>query len=198
MDLPDPYKEAQRFIDNLIQKTNIQFREDHRSYRVSCAYLSCKIFGLTLREVENFIRIFEQILGSTDQLAGWLYQDCYSFFICLLLKDKEVFNKILNGEFTVKTFIQFMKNSKFDFKPGNWEYDSLLSNIAYSLMVDKKSEVDKNLIQQTFPNLSSLPEDKSREIFNSPNGSFGAKYISEAQPALDICEKINQCKSAFN
>ena len=82
-----------------------------REYRVSSSYLSCKIFNLSLREVEIFIRIFEMIVGDSNdqgQILIWSYMDCYSFFICLYLKDRKTFKKILNENFTVDDFFQFV------------------------------------------------------------------------------------------
>ena len=198
-DLPDPCERAQEFIDALVRKTNVKFRQDHRHYRVTNCHLSCKMFNLTLREIESFIRIFEQILGSKHKNSAvpWIYQDCYSFFICLFLKEKKVFQQILNGSFTVYKFIQFMNQIKFDFKidEDKYKYHSLLSNVAYSLMKNKKFQEGQELIQETFPVLAG--GDKSIEMFSS-DGFGGIYYDSKDQPALDICKTINQCKSFFS
>ena len=112
IDLPDPYKEAQKFIDNLIQETKVRFKDSKR-YRVDNCYLSCKLFQLTLREIEGFIKIFDMILGSESHTSKWIYMDCYSFFITLFIKNKEIFNQILNGNFTVNDFINFLDKNNF-------------------------------------------------------------------------------------
>lgn len=185
IDLPDPYKEAEKFVDSLIEKTNVKFREDHRTYRVKSVYSSCKIFNLTLRDVENFVRVFELILGSKDNRKGWLYQDCYAFFICLYLKDKKFFNKIIEGEIGVKDFL------------GNYGFQAeeyLIAHVAISFTKDRKYRGDFNLISEkfTFVNGNHL------FYFSSENGTFDGMYrLNKIQPAFDICKNIKQCKSEF-
>ena len=200
MDLLDPYMEAQRFIEGLIQKTNVNFQGDNKSDRIHCSYLSCKMFKLTLREIESFIRIFDMILSSKRQIPKWIYMDCYSFFICLFLKKKDVFREILKGSFTVDKFIQLKKsiesNSQLNIDDTSEMY-YLLKYVSFSFMKDKESKTDKNLIIKTF---SLRPDDNVfDDIFSSLNDNFDRRYrYSEVQPALDICKKIDQCKSVFN
>ena len=78
IDLPDPYKEAQNLVDALMEQSTVRFsnQRNDRSYRVSDSYLSCKIFNLTLREIEMFVIIFESILGSETQNARWVEMNC--------------------------------------------------------------------------------------------------------------------------
>ena len=168
------------------------------------------MFNLTLREIEIFIRIFEKILGDKNKIAKWVYQDCYSFFICLFLKEKKVFNQILNGNFTVEKFVSFVKNREIlfnldldedgtitseDMKDITYKNNHILGMVACSFMKDKKSEVDKDLILTTF---QSLNDGNIRNIFSRFGEGFDSKYFhSQIQPAVDICKNIEQCKSIF-
>ena len=217
IDLPDPYEQAQNFVNELIRKTTVKYNLEtkDRSYRVESSYLFCRMFSLTLREIENFIRIFEQILGDENKIAKWVYQDCYSFFICLFLKEREIFNQILGGFFTVDKFISFVKNRKFPFKLNEdriitsdgiitsermegieYRNNQILGVTACSFMKDKKSEADKSLIVTTFSTLNNVD---IRKIFSTIEGGFDQVHTyDQNQPALDICKKINQCKSFFS
>ena len=196
INLPDPYKEAQRLVDSLIQKTKVKYNNENGSVRRDNAYLSCRMFGLTLREVENFVRILEMILGDKQQIAKWVYQDAYSFFICLYMKEKEVFQKILDGQFTVDDFIQFIDKKGFDYKldknkeihisDDNITYSNnyLLGTVACSFM---ENGLSQNTIIRTFRSINEVIIQRIRDGFS---------YYSNP-PAVKICEKINQCKSAF-
>ena len=199
-ELPDPYKEAQRFVTELILKTNVQPAQSDET-RKDNAYLSCKMFQLTLREIEYFVSIFEMILGNKTQTAKWMYMDCYSFFICLFLKEKAVFNEALNGSFTVKNFCEFVKEKRiplFRGEPNNltsevtktveYKNDFLLGIVACSFIKDKKSKEDKDLIVKTF----KIPIDTINRMFYPDN--FGWLSI----PSLDICSKISKYESAFS
>ncbi len=199
INLPDPYKEAQRLVDGLIQNTNVKYRYNtndiSRQYRVENSYLSCKIFRLTLREIEYFIRIFEILVGSKEHVARWDYMDCCSFFICLFLKEKKIFQKILDGNFTIHKFIQFIDKNAFDFKldeegihvsnTANITCSSnfLLGIVACSLIRGKEFQTEKNIIIKKFPVMDTTV----------------MRYAdSRNQLACDICRKINQFKSAFD
>ena len=67
IDLLDPYKEARRFVDDLIRRTKVKYNNNtehdfiiDRDIRVENSYLSCRMFNLTLREIEYFISMFEK------------------------------------------------------------------------------------------------------------------------------------------
>ena len=208
IDLPDPYKSAQNLVDDLIKKTNIKYNQGNRGYRVSNSYLSCKMFGLTLREVEQFIRIYEMILGDDQNTAKWIYQDAYSFFIGLFMKEKEVFQKILDGKFTVANFVDFINKRDIDYNPtadssdeNNVIYSNnfFLSQLSCSFIKwsrfspdvnAEQNQKDMNLITQTFQDMNQT---RIHGMFDPMNGF--SKYGS--QPAIEICKTINQHKSAF-
>ena len=195
IDLPDPYKGAQRLVDNLIKKTNVKFDKelDHRDHRINTSYLSCKIFNLSLREVETFIRIFEMIAGDSnhqDPPLIWSYMDCYSFFICLYLKDRKTFKKILNGNFTVDDFFQFVDekniNYRFNERPSiEFHNNLLLGIVAYSFIKQRTTE-DIEKVKTKFKAVADTSQLKHL---------FDYHYD---QPALEICNKINLFKSAFH
>ena len=210
IDLPDPYKSAQNLVYDLIKKTNIKYQRDNRDHRVNNSYLSYKMFGLTLRELEQFIRIYEMILGDDQKSAKWVYQDAYSLFIGLFIKEKEVFQKILDGKFTVANFVDFINKRAIDYKlnpkadssdENNIVYDNqvLLGQMACSFIKwsrfspdvnAEQNQKDINLITQTF---QIMNQNRIHSMFEPMNGF--SEYGS--QPAIEICKTINQHKSAF-
>ena len=203
MDLPDPYNEAQKFIDNLIQKTKVKYekitKDDYthldKNVVVQDSYVSCKIFNLTLREIEYFLCIFDKILGSENKMPKRTDVACYPFFICLFIKEREIFNKILDGDFTVDKFFSFIdkKGIKYllDRSAGTrFEYKTniLLGVVAHSFVKDQNSlEQDKKNIKQKF---EAIP-DANRFFINGFTFDYG-------QPVLSICERIHECRSVFN
>ena len=207
IDLPDPYKEAQKLVDDLIKKTKVKYYTKdennnkydpiHRDTRVQNSYLSCKMFNLTLREIEYFITIFENILGSKEKIINWISMDAYSFFICLFIKERGAFNKILHGNFSVDNFIKFIdeKNFKYIFDETlntkiEYQNNLLLGFVACSLIYDQNSlQKDGTKINQTFKTVMNI-----ERLFLSSQGGFMLGY---GQPALNICKKINECKSVF-
>lgn len=157
-------------------------------------------------------------------MEKWGSMDCHSFFICMFLKDKEVFHQILNGDFTVNKFISFVKNKNIQFELNDsgiiksdntqeiilhssderqkiiYKYRHTLGVVACSFMKDKNSEEDISLITSTF---QSLNEHNIRRLFSTFIGvsevGFDKRYCyDDTQPAVEICENINQCKSVFN
>ena len=215
IDLPDPYKEAQKLVDDLVKNTTVKFskhRED-RKYRISDCYLSCKIFKLTLREIETFIRIFELILGSKNKVESWVEMNCYSFFICLYLKEKEEFKKILSESeaYTFENFKEFVSKKGFNY---NYEDESrekfnlncLLGQVATSLIdiqvgllfIDKNEnfQEDKTKIENEF---NGVPDVKRLFYYEDPLKGTMIKGFSsiQGQPALNICNNINSLKSTF-
>ena len=207
IDLPDPYKSAQSLIDDLIKKTNIKYNQGNRGYRVSNSYLSYKMFNLTLRELEHFIRIYEMILGDDQKMAKWIYQDAYSFFIGLFMKEKLVFQKILDGKFTLYDFFQFVDKSGVDYRlekdktyqaggvtisENNITHSNnvFLGQIAYSFAKIKDISEAESIYAQIDNKFSAI---RGSPLLHPVKG-FEARY---GQPAIEICKTINQHKSAF-
>ena len=214
--LPDPYEEAQRLVDDLIKKTNVKYRQDHRGYRVANSYLACKMFQLTLREVEEFVRIFSMILGDRQKAVEWTYQDAYSFFICLFIKEKTVFKRILSEDFTFDDFIQFIDKKGFNFQLNRaqgvhvreigpkisadnlvWGNYILLGAVACSFIQRQRDEQDISLIQAKFPYQFSSISDV-RKCYSYYDSSVSASgNIKADQPAVKFCKKINKYESVF-
>ena len=164
---------------------------DHRDHRINISYLSCKMFNLSLREVEIFIRIFEMIIGDSNdqnQILRWPYMDCYSFFICLYLKDRKTFKKILNGNFTVDDFFQFVDekniNYRFNERPSIEFDNNLLLGIVACSFIKKRTTEDREKVKTKF---KAVADSSLYNLFNNDN-----------QFALEICNKINLFKSAFH
>ena len=209
LDLPDPYKEAQKFVDNLVQKTEVKFDKEelsNKKIRIDNCYLSCKLFQLTLREIENFMRMFELILKSKEKITRWTYMDCYSFFIALFIKNKEIFNQILIGNFTVSDFKKFLNENKFISKMlenSNSSYsvktndiNYLLATVAYSLIEGDPRQQNLIYTREKIERYFGVSQDFSDPVTIHPPDNF--EYYDGIQPAVEICENINQCKSTSN
>ena len=202
IDLPDIYKQAARVINTLVQKTNVQCKQNPED-RIESIYLACRMFNLTLREIEHYIRIFEYILGSnSSQSVSGPSMDCYSFFICLFMKEQEVFKQILSKKFGVNSFIEFINKKNIDFKippSPDGSYRINTSDITYSnqcllatvacffLEANKEPQKDIAAIQRSFPRVSGVLEPLINRL-----------RAFRQQPAVKICNRINQCKSAFS
>ncbi len=209
IDLPDPYKEAQNLINNLIKKTKVRYSSDNndRSYRINNYYLACKIFELTLREVETGIRIFENVLGSNVHTTTWMYLDCYPFFICLYIKNKQIFKQILDENFYVDAFLQFIDEKGFkqtyqqesdkEKRQKKYDINYLLAQISSSFIKDQKqlSEYKNRLIEE-FPEMPNLDVNSFFQ-YSGPSGFVKGFSLNEGQPALEMCQNIYQHKSVF-
>ena len=196
--LPNPYKEAQKFIDNLIQKTKVKYdiQEGDRIYRIKSSYFSCKMFNLTLREIESFVRVFEIILGDKTAIASWIFMDCYSFFICFYIKEQKLFKRILNHDFSVNDLLDYLERQNMNVSiqdQKNIEFIPFLLIVFCSLMTKKSEEGDrdklKEIIPESFERYENTLNDMHKHFRRIGNG-YG-------QFALRICEKINQYESAF-
>ena len=201
IDLPDPYKSAQNFINDLIKKTKVKYSNNtDRSYRINNYYLSCKIFELTLREVETGIRIFENILGSEANNTTWTYLDCYPFFICLYIKNKRMFNRLLNENFSVNSFLQSMSNNeifKHKYQKKSHDINYLLGEISCSFIKNNNDILQyKELIKENFPEIVSA-ESFFTDSGPQSNGWKKNFILKDEQPALEMCQNIYQHKSVF-
>ena len=187
LNLPDPSKEAQTFVDSLIQKTQIKYNQEtnDKQYRIKSSYLCCKMFKLTLREIEIFMNIFRLLVEHKNKIIKWSYMDAYSFFICLFLKEKECFQKVLNGNFTVKHFFEFLNNNFYSFQDSH----ILGGVISCSFITHDSQQKDTFEIQKEFNTISVS------QLLNSFNGGFN---ILHGQPAKEICKNIIECKSVFD
>ena len=190
MDIPDPYIKAQNLLYNLVGRTNLKhnINQKDRGYMLESTYLFCKNFELTLREIENLIRIFEMILRNKNQGIKFEYIYAYSFFICLFLKRRNVFKSISKGDFNVDKFISFIREDSslkiFIENPKDEKFDNeqfLLFIIAQSFSIRESKlgfEETKQIIEKTFDRviqISAFPE-------------YGPV-------AVKICKKIDRCQS---
>ena len=186
IDLPDPYKEAQNFMDTLIKKIDL-----HPQNHNIEAYLSCKKFNLTLREIEMFMRIFDMILGIEDKNINWKQLHCYCFFICLSIKEKEVFNKILEENYTVNQFLKFLSNKKID----DQDSQTFLIPIAISFIKNQDS-MNEN-VEKIKNHLNILDTLNIQHIQHIHKDLKYPYPFNTDQPALFFCQnitKFNQTK----
>ena len=207
-DLPDPYKEAQRLIDILIKKTKIKYPQDishpeeNREFRVENAYLCCKMFKLTLREIEQFIRLYEMILADEPRFVDCVYtvdweayKDVYSFFICLSMKKKDVFQKILKDQFTLDNFIQLVNNSDIDYNYDRenryskralpYKYNLLFGTVACFFIEREFLIKQREKIERTFRSVEG----------NTIDNIISVIPPSITPPAIKICKEITKCKA---
>ena len=146
IELPDPYEKAQRFVDDLIQKTKMKNDFNSNEDCKLSVYYSCKMFELTLREIEYFMDKFEFVLdGISDGPHINILVNCYSFFICLYLKENALFNKTLDNNFKLNDLLQIFKTSKI--RPLIKEKPiisviNLLEIVACSVMTSKSEDTD--------------------------------------------------------
>ena len=214
INLPDPYKEAQKLVDSLIKQTKVQYLTQEncgplienkagRNEQKQYFYLFCKMFNLTLREVETFIRIFNVILGRNNKASlYWAYHICYFFFICLFIKHKQCTQEVLSGKWTLDSFINFLDKIDINYKwnPRNknanqeqFNNNFLLGVVSYTFIrFPFQTEVE----EEDFENqvLKHFPAMKERHVAESLEGF----YVHNSQLAVKMCETINQCKSSLS
>ena len=182
INLPDPHKES----INLFQQQN-QF------CLIKESYIFWKVFGLTLRDTEYFFRIFNLIFPINSKSARDTTPkiNSYSFYICLFIKNKEAFQKILKGVFTVDDFIKLIDQSDISLKG---EETQLLGRIAIGLSIgissietDEKKIKDRFGISLNLDQLQKLLKGFPHDCQNTPQASniFGPS-------ALYVCEHINR------
>ena len=197
--LPDPYREAQKFVNNLIQKTEVKFNEKDqpdKQDKIQGIYSSCKLFCLTLREVEQFMRIFSEVLKHSSVPLNWIYMGCYSFFICLFIKEKGVFNRVLNKNLQPNELLDNKRiKTGIDNTTNHDEKYSVsrLLSIATIFSIDMKKEKENSLnIKHQIANIlgfaNTLHIDHIFENFDSDYHSITAS---------DICKKIEKCENHF-
>lgn len=193
-DLPEPYREAKRFINDLIQKTNINYDQNDENL-IKNLYFSCKIFKLPLREIENFTTIFKPIVNENINL-GYIHVICYQFFSCMYFKEKNLFKKVVSGDFTVSNLFEFLEKRNMEIliqKQKNIELIPLLRIIICSLMAKQSEGRDRVICNKKMQD-GELFKEKYDDILNEmhdPHRRYGNDYI---QFALEICNKIDKYK----
>ena len=207
IDLPDPYKEAANFIKSLLKQTKA---DEDLITSVNIRFLF-KTFQLTLRDLSRFIELCDVILPKTtkDDEQNYKYSNSVLFFICLYLKRKDVFNKVLNNEFKLDDFLKFLDEEEIPYESDEEEkfltqvaFSFLQAgrfntpNVIYTVMSDKlrqeskKFEADTAKIEAKFGNHSITWA--SLYFF----GGNKIDYIIRKEPCLVICDFI-QCHESF-
>ena len=205
MDMPDIYEALWAFITNLIKKTEVKVNQKNTVLLPEHLYCcSCKMFNLTLREMENLARIFEMILRHKKSISTYI--DFYFFFICLFLKEKEIFKRVLDKKFALGNFFQFVSEKKsfaFEKKSGPYsipERDTLLGSVACSFIQLKPNDSIKTKTLQEYKDriVKSFPASSS--IIDGVISSIEKSYSQSKydQLAFQICEKIQTCQSALD
>ena len=234
IDLPDPDKKLKRFVRNLMEKD--LFKDDKISNispnmntqkieRELFPFFSFKMFKMTLREIEHFITVFELILDSEEinRSDFYIYQHCYPFFICLWMKEKKVFDKILNEDFGFQNLSAFFEDKQIYLlfnedarQKSSMSSDSisliyLLKMIISSFMKNDGSYkdqvfhdsqmnalIEKAVPKEIFGRYSKFKEslfhqDKIFEKFESYCETI-VSLFGKTSFALKICRDIKKCK----
>ena len=141
MNLLDPYRNVQKIIKSIMDKMQVV---SDNNYGFATSYEACKMFALTLREIEYFLGIFELIV----KREGIQCISCLSFFICLSIKEKGIFQKVSNKKFTIEDFFEFLDDRELDF---SYNLKFLLARVSYSLIEERKLEHHRGQIIGKFP-----------------------------------------------
>ena len=202
-DLPDPYKEAINFIKSLLKQT----KTDEKLSSTNIHFLF-KAFGLTLRDLSRFIEHCNVILAKTkeDDERNYKYSNSVLFFILLYLKKQDIFNKVLNNEFNLDDFLNFIDKEKIPYNSN--EEKIFLAEVAFSFLeaefekdygfigdenvqMIKDFDLDRAKIEARFG--SYAVSSVSSHLFRDNSGS----YIIRKQPCLIICNAIQHQKPFY-
>ena len=194
IDLPNPYKELERFVCNIIYKSFSEDKMGRNSIPTKDIIPLCKIFNCSLRDIEYFMRIFELLLKKTPSSIERSYMYERIFFIFLYLRENDLFKKVLNKDFVLDDYIKFVDTiCPVRINPDLRQ--SFFSKIASSFLeIDllhdsaEKLKKDKLLIQDTF---IIVMNDVSHTIGHYSDSSILNRSESIA---INICKSISQLK----
>ena len=201
-DLPDPYKEALSFIKSLLKQT----KTDEKLNSVNIHFLF-KVFKLTLRDLSRFIELCDVVLAKTkdDDERNYKYSNSVLFFVFLYLKKQDVFKKVLNDEFKLDNFLNFIDEKEMAY--DNDEEKDFLTHVAFSflkpelhrLIIDdetrkkvEKFKYDREKIEAKFGRYSMSSVSSFLFNVNEP-----WSYIIRKEPCLIICDAIQHQKPFY-
>ena len=177
----DDYRNFSELIDHWFEK--MTGRDNNSSYKIEStrrfsAY--CKMFELTIREVENSFKI----IGIDFFKRDIDYISIYFFFRCLSIKRQSIFQKILDKSFTLDDFLYFIENDPLFPNPSKEEinlpaYDRMVLNLLHLVAC---TFVSKNSKKQE--------EDEIEEIKKYFRKEMNWEY--ENYEPWTICKKINE------
>ena len=196
IDLPDPYQETINFIESLLKQT-----KTHEKLNSINIHFLFKTFKLTLRDLLRFIELCDVILSKTteDDERNYKYNNSVLFFICLYIKKKDIFQKVLNNEFKLGDFLKFIGEEKIPY--DNDEEKNFLTQVAFSFLKKgvngqyiaishkrkqefEKFEADRAKIAAKFGN-DSVSITSSYLFDHKPDS-----HIIRKEPCLIICDTI--------
>ncbi len=203
--LPDPYKEAISFIKSLLKQTKVT--SELKSANIHFLF---KSFKLTLRDLSRFIELCDVILSKTaeDDERNYKYSNSVLFFICLLLKKQDIFNKVLNNEFNLDDFLSFIDEAKIPYHSD--EEKIFLAEAAYSFLLKSQYERSDFISIGTKPQQqiedfesgvekikTKFEEEYSMHKVFSYLFDSQRSYIIKKQPCLIICNAIQHGKPFY-
>ncbi len=171
INLPDPYKQAHNLINSRLKcYSSINYVDGE--YRKTNIFYCCKMFSLTLREIDSFIRIFINVVENSK--LSWVYMDATSFIICWYLKEKNIFENDLN----IGDFIKITE--KYNKIKMTHKYMYMLQSIG--LFFARNNEGDINALNNKFRG--------SKELYYK----IGINYIDN-NGFLSVLESIKNCEA---
>ena len=194
IDLPNPYKELERFVGNIIYK---KFQKDKEKWHlVPAGYIVplCEAFNLSLRDVEHFMRIFEFTIKNTSSSIKRLHMYECVFFNLLFLKKKNLFKRILSKDYNLADYINFVDSISLPIKEQYLLlHKEFFSIIACSFLEgdhfiggQKQLEKEIKLIHKTF----NIKESDINELIG--RYMYASNLIK--QRAFIICDAISRGK----
>ena len=200
INLPDPYKKTANFINSLLKQT----KTDEKFNAANIRFLF-KTFQLTLRELSRFIELCDKILSKTakDDKRNYKYSNSVLFFICLYLKKQATFNKVLNHEFKLDDFLEFVKEIPYD----SDEEKYFLTQVAFSFLKAPIKEQDilmdnkqKQELKKFEADIAKIEEKFGKDpviIISEHFFSDRIDYIIRKEPCLVICDFIQRHKPFY-
>ena len=194
IDLPNPYKELKEFIHNI--KTDNFSHNKEKRVSVPTGYIVplCEVFNLSLRDIENFMRIFEfTIKGDLLSIKRLRMYGCI-FFILLSLKKKDLFKRILDRDYHLADYIKFIDSISLPVKEQYLIlHKEFFSIVACSFLEgdhfiggQRQLEEEVELIHKTF--------DMKKNIINELIGRHMRVSNFIQQEAFIICNTISRCE----
>ncbi len=203
-DLPDPDQEAINFIKSLLKQTKA-----HPELNSANIHFLFKAFKLTLRDLSRFIEHCDVVLAKTkkDDKRNYKYSNSVLFFICLLLKKQDIFNRVLNNEFNLDDFLNFIDKEKIPYHSN--EEKTFLAEVAFSFLKPEFKELMDDIpindkLKQEIENFERGKQEikvKFGEYLMNKAFSYlfdsQRSYIMRKEPCLIICDAIQHRKAFY-
>ena len=148
IDLPDYYDFASQLIYFLTEKCELT-EDQLRADNLICCF---RFFGLSLRQLHELFVRFELLINKIkSQRLKYIYFDCYAFFICLYVKDRNLFDEIYTRGLSEDRLKGFFKSVDTNDETYKNKMFFLLEEVAASTLSfpisDKQMSITDEIIQ---------------------------------------------------